>query len=53
MSMKVNGAAVTVTKVAGQNSSAATWTPSTNYGTYNNNAITNVNGDNSTYFWSN
>ena len=53
ISMKVNGAAVTVTKVAGQNSSAATWTPSTNYGTYNNNAITNVNGDNSTYFWSN
>ena len=53
MSMKVNGAAVTVTKVAGQNSSAATWTPSTNYGTYNNNAITNVNSDNSTYFWSN
>lgn len=53
MSMKVNDAAVTVTKVAGQNSSAATWTPSTNYGTYNNNAITNVNGDNSTYFWSN
>ena len=53
MSMKVNGAAVTVTKVAGQNSSAATWTPSTNYGTYNNNAITNVNGDNNTYFWSN
>ena len=53
MSMKVNGAAVTVTKVAGQNSSAAAWTPSTNYGTYNNNAITNVNGDNSTYFWSN
>lgn len=53
MSMKVNGAAVTVTKVAGQNSSAATWTPSTNYGTYNNYAITNVNGDNSTYFWSN
>ena len=53
ISMKVNDAAVTVTKVAGQNSSAATWTPSTNYGTYNNNAITNVNGDNSTYFWSN
>ena len=53
MSMKVNGAAVTVTKVAGQNSSAAAWTPSTNYGTYNNNAITNVNGDNNTYFWSN
>ena len=53
MSMKVNGAAVTVTKVTGQNSSAATWTPSTNYGTYNNNDITNVNGDNSTYFWSN
>lgn len=53
MSMKVNGAAVTVTKVAGQNSSTATWTPSTNYGTYNNNAITNVNSDNSTYFWSN
>ena len=53
MSMKVNDAAVTVTKVAGQNSSAATWTPSTNYGTYNNNAITNVNSDNSTYFWSN
>ena len=53
LSMKVNGAAVTVTKVAGQNSSAATWTPSTNYGTYNNYAITNVNGDNSTYFWSN
>ena len=53
ISMKINGAAVTVTKVAGQNSSAATWTPSTNYGTYNNNAITNVNGDNSTYFWSN
>ena len=53
ISMKVNGAAVTVTKVAGQNSSAATWTPSTNYGTYNNYAITNVNGDDSTYFWSN
>ena len=53
ISMKVNDAAVTVTKVAGQNSSAATWTPSTNYGTYNNNAITNVNGDNNTYFWSN
>ena len=53
MSMKVNGAAVTVTKVAGQNSSAATWTPSTNYGTYNNNAITNVNSDENTYFWSN
>ena len=53
MSMKVNGAAVTVTKVAGQNSSAAAWTPSTNYGTYNNYAITNVNGDDSTYFWSN
>lgn len=53
MSMKVNGAAVTVTKVAGQNSSAATWTPSTNYGTYNNYAITNVNSDDSTYFWSN
>ena len=53
ISMKVNDAAVTVTKVAGQNSSAAAWTPSTNYGTYNNNAITNVNGDNSTYFWSN
>ena len=53
MSMKVNGTAVTVTKVAGQNSSAATWTPSTNYGTYNNNAITNVNSDDSTYFWSN
>ena len=53
MSMKVNGAAVTVTKMAGQNSSAATWTPSTNYGTYNNYAITNVNGDDSTYFWSN
>ena len=53
MSMKVNGDAVTVTKVAGQNSSAATWTPSTNYGTYNNNAITNVNGDENTYFWSN
>ena len=53
ISMKVNDAAVTVTKVAGQNSSAAAWTPSTNYGTYNNNAITNVNGDDSTYFWSN
>ena len=53
MSMKVNGAAVTVTKVAGQNSSAATWTPSTNYGTYNNNAITNINDDENTYFWSN
>ena len=53
MSMKVNGDAVTVTKVAGQNSSAATWTPSTNYGTYNNNAITNINDDENTYFWSN
>ena len=53
MSMKVNGAAVTVTKVAGQNSSAATWTPSTNYGTYNNYAITNINDDENTYFWSN
>ena len=53
MSMKVNGAAVTVTKVAGQNSSAATWTPSTNYGTYNYNAITNINDDENTYFWSN
>ena len=53
ISMKVNDAAVTVTKVAGQNSSAATWTPSTNYSTYNNNAITNVNDDNNTYFWSN
>ena len=53
MSMKVNDAAVTVTKVAGQNSSAATWTPSTNYGTYNNNAITNINDDENTYFWSN
>ena len=53
ISMKVNDAAVTVTKVAGQNSSAATWTPSTNYNTYNNNAITNVNDDENTYFWSN
>ena len=39
--------------IIGCASSAATWTPSTNYGTYNNNAITNVNGDDNTYFWSN
>lgn len=54
VSMTVNDVPVTPTKSAtSQDSTAATWSVSTNYDTYSTYVISNVNSDTSSYFWSN
>ena len=52
LGMTVNGTPVVATKVASQSSEPATWSVSTNYNTYGSNSVSNINSDESTYFWS-
>lgn len=52
LGMTVNGTPVVASKVNSQSSEPATWSVSTNYNTYGNNSINNINSNEGNYFWS-